>query len=795
MADVDILSIGESDVDSEEVITLGTTSDRTIARGSIVCAGSGIDATAIELCVRNYIKHVQPSFPIIHPHSLQNKDSIVYRAAGAVGSLCLTSQKLRDESESYFDYVQQEVQSHFQDETSQSSSTDLSYVQAAILLQYGSLLSGEDLYLVDVVRFHSTIVAHAAELHLHEVQQSQFCEVAAERVFWVEWIRKEEIIRSIVALFILDAELSIIHNHKPLLDHNLLKKPRASSDNLFSATSEEEWVQNKSDTTTTRSQLNVYSDIDSIIAATCEARLNKTLDDRRIARFEARLTTLYAADLQRTPGLKDENLYLRILWHTAYLSLSCSFQILKRSFIANRIRLPDNDQQYVSDWASDWAAQRCVLHAICIRNLIMSCSAAFEPPLYVTRALYLGAICTFIFLEYGETSLLEAEVLYCSELSLCQQEPSLLLREFDLDADNGRPLPAAYNDTLQSMVDMLHRSGCWPLGEILASGLQEVINAAPQSSLPKSLAPYLAPPDSISNNKGKRKLHEMLTDLDDPALPRTENDQLTTPEIREESDLEERTPEAERLRHLPACVSCHDDEQLCVPVWGQKCVRCRQLSLRCSRMERPRIYRLPTGVRKAAQESNPRCRRCVELGRQCYRSLGNEVACDECYFENKYCYSSLVGVQQLYNHITKKHHGDQDGAIVGLDANLSGDEADNEYTMDRDTIVVQHSSPMQTDLAGMRSKKRLKNGAQAQYIGAGNLSASNAATATAGSRVQASPAPTKLSVNAQSDDPLIVWADWLPKVPTKPGAESRPCRRVCRNSQTSLTSNTVRSMV
>lgn len=273
---------------------------------------------------------------MLHLKSIESsKASLLYFSIAAVENHFTSSAKMLEEGEQLFDRVWNVVLASLDEVSEQHSETKTLVIQAAILVQTCALLSSAHSYLSDAGQMHSKVVSCAASIRLYEVQHGIRHPGASKAAdchsCWQSWLSTEEKIRTVLALYHQDAELATVYHRPPLLDHRPSKVPQSAPDYLFTASTPDHWAasfirRNLRET----SSWSISTKVASIIAAVTEARLQSKLTLQRVTRLKKVLQAIYEELLQLITDDSDDLLALRVFWHSAFLLLYTSFNIIKK---------------------------------------------------------------------------------------------------------------------------------------------------------------------------------------------------------------------------------------------------------------------------------------------------------------------------------------------------------------------------------------------------------------------------------------------------------------------------------
>lgn len=358
-----------------------------------------------QLCIRAYMRNFHPIFPFLHASTLQSS-SVLRPVIAAVGSISSNSPNILGQGRQLLEAARRAIIAEFDRPVQGSPEAVTTLLQAAVLVQCSILFSEVTMQLKDAYKLHGLVVACAQQFKLFDTSNSSGVRGSVYSTkytsTWKRWYTSEETIRTMLMLYILDAELSITQGHKPLLDHGPAKVPQALSDTLFLATTAENWlVLYDEDEASQKSCLTAYCKLESIAAAIFEARIDDLLTEQRTLRIEKRLQELYTEYLSDTKFQSNDKMGLILLWHLCFLSLSTTSSVLNRTLSHNLSELDKADQDYILDWSRSTAGQRSMLHALAIKQIVVESPMIQEPPLHFPQAVFVAALCIFCFIKFG----------------------------------------------------------------------------------------------------------------------------------------------------------------------------------------------------------------------------------------------------------------------------------------------------------------------------------------------------------------------------------------------------------
>ena len=204
-----------------------------------------------------------------------------------------------------------------------------------------------------------------------------------------------------------------------------------ANDDTFNASTATQWklLQTQSDTSTSHPiyYRNIYD--------------HSTHQDERLKHRDSRLTAYFAlqsvsaqiSDLQGCGKLQYEStefleicsslnswyclhelgnqldsdpLGLSILWHATFMNLLADFDKLERALGRDgRINFIDSDVSYARQWSNSISADRCILHAQAIDQLVSKISLNTDPATHVAHCVFQAGIAAYSAMHFRRISM------------------------------------------------------------------------------------------------------------------------------------------------------------------------------------------------------------------------------------------------------------------------------------------------------------------------------------------------------------------------------------------------------
>ncbi|GFF48271.1 hypothetical protein IFM51744_06785 [Aspergillus udagawae] len=387
--------------------------------------------TFLHLCLQAYFSHFHPIFPIIHEPSFlpSRQNAVLLLSICSVGSLFLGSQRAIEHGISMFERLQKAVLSSWDIMIAQRSDSNIVAIQSALLGQTFGLLMGRPKDLAGIETFHGSIIAWARRVRLLNHATSPALPQNLPNLTngqlqsaWEHWISAEERKRTVLGIFILDAELAKIHHHEPYLRPATPRLPTISSDDAFAANNASAWKElvhqqiQKSGSRTPlpnvvqeqrpggTSDFELCAMLESISAVACERQEPLSTTPHLTEKCQEMLITWYETHLSTSAPGQVSAYPLRILWHSTFIVLYSNLDVLERACGRDG---PEAAQEAIGcarTWANSHEATRSLVHAVYVRNYFESMSIGSACPLHVPISLYHCGIIWFCFGHFGNSS-------------------------------------------------------------------------------------------------------------------------------------------------------------------------------------------------------------------------------------------------------------------------------------------------------------------------------------------------------------------------------------------------------
>jgi hypothetical protein len=384
-----------------------------------------------------------------------------------------------------------------------SSREVLSLTQASIIGQTFGMLSGLPSDLLMTESYHGSILAWARHGGFFKCKNSiatiDLDGASSLEEKWEDWVHAEESVRIVAGLHIHDAEFAMAFQHEPLLRHSSNKIPPCCSDDLFAATTAEQWLAclgkpQRSDSFANssipvhaqvprisyhghnESRMVAYAALAGIVAAIQETRC-ACLEASSIEYFRASLLTWHKNFTLGFPSEAYDPTNLMILWHEAFMALYADFNQLDQVIGRDGDLTSKTAQETMSIWANSSEARRGVLHALLVVKHLEALPMGAEIAIHVPRALFYSAVVIFSYVKSAATANLNLppspEEINIPELQV--SEPSGTSA-----SKTGRSGSTRFGSIDPSLIchiiDLLRRVGHWEMSRSYATTLESLLD-------------------------------------------------------------------------------------------------------------------------------------------------------------------------------------------------------------------------------------------------------------------------------------------------------------------------------
>jgi hypothetical protein len=300
-----------------------------------------------------------------------------------------------------------------------------------------------------------------------------------------------------------DAEIAALFGYEPILRHKAHHLPLLAPAELFQAPNAAMWaikyrsyqesrhasadplahpqarfhglhpgpITVSKDYLSKHSMLVSWATLSGIGATICECWHLDVFSSRQVAEFEKDLAEWYTSSgncCQAGPcqslGQDELQFCLRPLWHHTFMALTTDFDLLEGAAGREGAHITPSTVEHVKLWIASPASKRCLLHALCLQNLVASTTVEAAVAIHTPRILFLAALCWYCYMLY---------LSYCTSPS---DFGSSLLDAKDLEYLTGLPeAQLLHKGRLASnpQLDVFHRATS-DLNRILGAGPAEM---------------------------------------------------------------------------------------------------------------------------------------------------------------------------------------------------------------------------------------------------------------------------------------------------------------------------------
>ncbi|PVH96299.1 hypothetical protein DM02DRAFT_535608 [Periconia macrospinosa] len=458
-------------------------------------------ADFLNLCIKLYFTKFNPVFPIIHAPSFRpsSENALHLLSICSLGALFVGSASAAAQGRKIFHTLNKGILACSENYLNHGSRKVLSIVQAAAIGQTFGMLSGLQSDLLMTESYHGSIIAWARHggffKHKQSLSTVTLSDTSNLEQTWKDWVHAEESVRIVAGLQIHDAEFAIAFQHEPLLRHAPNKISPCCADDLFAATTAEQWLACLRKTQRVNSFANIdpslqpvasspdhnrshmfaYAALAGIVASIQEMRCS-LLEASSIEYFRSSLLTWHRDYALAFPGEKHDSANLMVLWHEAFMALYADFNQLENLIDRDRDPRSGRIGARTTIWSNSSEGRRSVLHALFIVKRLETLPVGAEIAIHVPRALFYSTIIIFNYMKTAATAdmniqlspedieLPEIQVSQPSVATAVENERASLTRLGSIDAS-----------LLCHIIDLLRRIGHWEVSRRYAGVLEGLL--------------------------------------------------------------------------------------------------------------------------------------------------------------------------------------------------------------------------------------------------------------------------------------------------------------------------------
>ena len=312
-------------------------------------------------------------------------------------------------------------------------------------------------------------------------------------------------IRTVLGLYIHDAQHASIFHHDPTLRHDAIQLPAAASNALFDANTAAQWAglvkelsprpvklsthihahqpqhtcnrPLEAELACKNSRFSCYVLLHGIGASVQESNISGPMTSANKAKFTDALICWYHAYGRAMPENEIDPCSLMILYHEIFMQLLVDFNELERAIGRDGPDEAAYALEYIRPWSSSLEAKRCVIHASLIHRQAGLMRIDAEPATHVPWSMFLAALVWYCYIEFSEeqpdTSQDSQLLLDLLEVKLFNINPYQYLAETSVPK-SGKPILHEASP-LGGLTDMLPRMGHWGISKRLARILRLLI--------------------------------------------------------------------------------------------------------------------------------------------------------------------------------------------------------------------------------------------------------------------------------------------------------------------------------
>ncbi|KGO67410.1 hypothetical protein PEX1_024710 [Penicillium expansum] len=368
-------------------------------------------------------------------------------------------------------------------------------IQASLIGQTFGVLSGRKKDLLIAQTFHGALVVWSRRTTTSKLKRASDY-ISLSEVFrtpekaWKKWIQAEEQNRLLAGIHIHDVEISELFLTDPYLRHSPEKLPLLSDDDLWAATTVEDWSrkitnrlsgsnmhenhlrppetmadQSPLPTFTPRSNgFHAHLELEGLGTSIIEAKNTNSWTYRQHCEDNLMIFhESYIANREHTP----DPYCLPVLWHSIFFSLYADTNRLELVIGKEGFTEAQNHVDYARSWASSPDGQRCALHAALILREAEKKNIGTEPPIHVPRIIFRAALIWFCYTCFGSDTANSDQNPEFPELQkICIDYHRLL---FEANGFRSFRPTASESSTFCRLVDILPRVGHWGISQLFTS--------------------------------------------------------------------------------------------------------------------------------------------------------------------------------------------------------------------------------------------------------------------------------------------------------------------------------------
>ena len=468
-------------------------------------------AEYLNLCLQMYFTHFHPIFPVVHAPTFRPRtyNKLLLISICSIGSLFIGSPEATAQGHQLYARLNKAILASWETHLSEPKPSTLPTCQAALLGQTFGLLSQKsaDRFMTEV--FQGTMLAWGRKIDAFRTTEDSTSIIhltgTALSNAWRTWARAEELRRFALALYIHDTEIAGLFQRDPYLRHQLIAYPTCCADDVFEASTAEDWQRlylgqnerthhlpptkifewmTKVDDKHSDDSLSLSISGSSFVAYASLANIGACVMER--VRQEVSPSTKthihvqgllkwyekYSCDAQ---SITDTHC-LRVLWHQYSLLLYSDAALLERALDAHSTT---SDVIAAKLWAESSQAMHALLHACLLQKHASELTLGKVPPIHLPRAVSSAGMVfvafrifsqqargnQFAVLESRKTSMLDMPGVAIIAHGEGQQVEQLV-------SWAGESLTQRLSTLPYNCINLLRKLSHWGVSEVLADSLQ-----------------------------------------------------------------------------------------------------------------------------------------------------------------------------------------------------------------------------------------------------------------------------------------------------------------------------------
>ncbi|KAJ5798662.1 uncharacterized protein N7503_006167 [Penicillium pulvis] len=455
----------------------------------------------LNLCVQMYFTKFHRVFPIVHAPTFRpsSKSSLLLLSLCSLGSLFVGSSHAASQGLKVFETLNKAILSSWERHFSRQGPETIAMVQAALIGQTFGLLSGRQKDLLIAETFHGTLVVQWARRATASKPKKALDYISLSEILdtpekaWKKWIQAEEQNRLLAGVHVHDVEISELFLTDPYLRHSPKRLPPLSDDDLWAATTVEDWSQKMmsrlsssknhiygthlhppetivneatlSSSAPPKSDFHNYLELEGLAASAIEAKNTSDPTERRS--FENILINFHKLHISPNRGHKVDSYCLSTLWHSIFFSLYADINRLELAIGKEGFAEAENHVEHVRSWASSQDGQCCALHAALILRELEKENIGTEPPMHIPRIIFRAALVWFCYTRFGTDTTDSRLTMQSSALQRIGVNCQRLL--FEANGFKVLRPTASESRTFSGLVDILSRAGHWGISQLMWS--------------------------------------------------------------------------------------------------------------------------------------------------------------------------------------------------------------------------------------------------------------------------------------------------------------------------------------